>query len=132
MITNATDVRIRKLQRVFKCDAGLKVKLCPVSVLQVNREILSQGQIDFCSNEAMEHFTTRGIQLSSNDGTGAPARDFGGLSGGAFYDRTQNTLLTPANIFWARFNRLRSGGSSMFPFHALKENTCFDVHYSYN
>eukprot|EP00892_Ulva_mutabilis_P004823 jgi/Ulvmu1/2712/UM014_0168.1 len=81
----------------------------------INRELLTEQQINFCASEAMAHFEDHGTQVSSDDGTSAPAGDFGGLSGGAFYDRTQNTLLTPANIFWARFNRIRDGGESMLP-----------------
>lgn len=67
----------------------------------------------------MAHFASRGISVNSNDGSSAPVVDAGGLSGGAYYDRTQNTLLTPANIFWARFNRLRNGGESMSRFECV-------------
>ena len=83
--------------------------------MQVNRELLTEEKVNFCAGEAMAHFDDHGIPLSRNDGTPTISQDLGGLSGGAFYDRTQNTLLTPANIFWARFNRIRDGGPSMYP-----------------
>jgi hypothetical protein len=71
--------------------------------------------IDFCKSEADAYFAAVGVPVNVVDGSGAPPADpenYGGLDGGAFYDRTQNTVFTPANIFWARFNRVRQGGAS--------------------
>ena len=81
--------------------------------LQVDRNILDDSMINFCKAEADTHFADNGITVMLSDGTGAPAVDVGGLTGGAFYDRRQNTLFTPANLFWARFNRMRQGGASV-------------------
>lgn len=91
--------------------------------MQVNRTILTDDELEFCKEQAeaffLDHIDDPGqyYTLAPNDGSGAPVDDppgslYGGLVGGAYYDRTQNTLFTPANIFWARFNRVRRGGSS--------------------
>ena len=80
-------------------------------VSQVDRNILDSTMIDFCKGEADTHLAAQGITANLNDGSGSNGVATGGLTGGAFYDRRQNTLFTPANIFWARFNRMRSGGA---------------------
>jgi hypothetical protein len=86
--------------------------------MQVNRTILTDAELVFCAAQAEKYWKSRGIlqlKLMQHDGRGAPVDNppgslYGGLVGGAYYDRTQNTIYTPANIFWARFNSVRKGG----------------------
>jgi hypothetical protein len=88
--------------------------------MQVNRTILTDFEMNFCAKQAENYWALNGVDLSPNNGSGAPVDDppgslYGGLVGGAFYDRTQNTMYTPANIFWARFNSVRKGGPCTLP-----------------
>ena len=66
-------------------------------MLQVNRTILTDDEIEFCKEQAEAYWDDKGVTLFPNDGSGAPVDDppgslYHGLVGGAFYDRTQNTM----------------------------------------
>lgn len=105
--------------------------------VQVNRTILTDDELDFCKGQAEAFWADKGISLSPNDGSSAPVDEppgslYHGLVGGAFYDRTQNTMYTPANIFWARFNRVRQGGASTLFSYALQSGKehAFIIHQS--
>jgi hypothetical protein len=78
-------------------------------LLQVNRNILDDSMISFCKGQADIRFASKGMPVNPVDSAAFPAPS-SSLQGGAFYDRRQNTLFTPNNIFWARFNLLRAGG----------------------
>ena len=69
--------------------------------------------INFCKAEADQRFTDIGLITAPNGGSAATGSAYNGLVGGAFYDRKQNTMYTPANLFWARFNRMRAGGAGV-------------------
>jgi hypothetical protein len=88
--------------------------------MQVDRKILDDDQLSFCKEEAETYFDEMSIPISPNNGSSANSSYFGGLSGGAYYDRVQNTIFTPNNIFWARFNRMRVGGSGTLRRNCLR------------
>lgn len=78
----------------------------------IDRKVLDVTMLDFCKAEADTYFSEKGISMRTDGGqTQRPNSDFGGLTGGAYYDRSLNTIYTPANIFWARFNKVRRGDS---------------------
>jgi hypothetical protein len=80
--------------------------------MQVNRHILDDNMISFCKGQADIHFADQGMPVNEVKSAASPTPS-GSLQGGAFYDRHQNTLFTPNNLFWARFNRLRAGGAGV-------------------
>lgn len=79
----------------------------------IDRKILDNDMLTFCTGRAEAYLAEKGaiLRAAADASTQAAASSFGGLTGGAYYDRTQNTIFTPSNIFWARFNQVRRGGA---------------------
>lgn len=79
----------------------------------IDRPILTPEHISYCKGVATDFFIRKGVSFPNLDGTtftpAEPLASFGGLTGGAYYDKHLNTMYTPSNIFWARFNDLREG-----------------------